>query len=513
MKAKQPRTEDKEIIEGNKSLFHPKTLKQKQHLWQNICLMHNDERILAITATISQHSQARLLEAATKNTLLNYCRYALLFISSNCRKNQFAEAFADNLRENPWLSMVLLPKAALELYLRLCLIETSQEVSIDLEKEAKAVNTLLSLGMADLALGAGKKDIYLELPADFKKSFRKFFENTQNFSQKSICAKYLSPELKAGTWKKVMQGYASLDCRIIMLLFRYGILTVEDLYGKLCACYKYQFNELEFKMYLMLRLNLLEMVHARQLLESRMWIAAPMDLNIFYAFKIQKAPVPVSEQRPVKREEIDTYGEWLSEQLEDLVHLLSNYTDDISLLRETSHQLTYAILENETWEDYLDILSDLLEDMEGPERICFWYELSKLYLHLPVAGLGGYSRMEYAEKEQLSNPYLILNDTENFLDHWEDKSIFGLPFEVQGELYLSAEHFVEDGTDLSEKRMLKYAKKHLSPELARALQIHCYLISGSPRLLNLLEREAKQGNMEAREMLERVEALLGEDED
>ena len=152
------------------------------------------------------------------------------------------------------------------------------------------------------------------------------------------------------------------------------------------------------------------------------------------------------------------------------------------------------------------------EDIDAFMRMCFWYELSKLYLHLPVAGLGGYSRMEYAEKEHLSNPYLILNGAEDSLEDWKDMDIFGMPFDVQCELYLSAERFVKDGTELSEKRMMKYAKKQIGSEMAAALQIHCCLISGNPRLLTLLEKGAKRGNAEAREMLEEVKSLLYLDE-
>lgn len=46
-------------------------------------------------------------------------------------------------------------------------------------------------------------------------------------------------------------------------------------------------------------------------------------------------------------------------------------------------------------------------DIDAPRHLFFWYELSRLYFHPPVAGLGGCSCMEYAEKEQLPNLYLI----------------------------------------------------------------------------------------------------------
>ena len=499
--------------EREPSGYRPKTIDQKQQLWQSMCLMHQFDEAIRITVGSSRYSQSQLLEASKKDNLVNYCRYAILPTSTNWRKKELAEAFASNLQEHMWLTMVLLPKAGIDLYFRLCRLKENQKLSINLEEEADALKLLVYLGMVDLIFEAGETDIRVELSQDYKKSFQKFFQDIRNFGPKSECALYLPPKQKAGSWQKIIKGYEKLDYHADLLLRTYGILYREDLCEKLRACYGYQFSQTEFYRYLMLHLRLLEMVYTGRMLESRQRIVCPNDLNISYALYVQESPIPADQQKPLKKEVLDTYEECMMEQLEDLAHLLPNYTEDDYMIAKIFHQLTYAILENETWEDYLDILSDLLEDMEGPERICFWYELSKLYLHLPVAGLGGYSRMEYAEKNQLPNPYLILNDTEIFLDHWEDKSIFSLPFEVQGELYLSAEHFVEDGTDLSEKRMLKYAKKHLSPELARALQIHCYLISGSPRLLSLLEREAKQGNMEASEMLEQVKAMLGEDQD
>ncbi len=47
--------------------------------------------------------------------------------------------------------------------------------------------------------------------------------------------------------------------------------------------------------------------------------------------------------------------------------------------------------------------------------------------------------------------------------------------------------------------------------MAKALQIHCYLISGSPRLLTLLEKESKR-NPEALEMLNELKDMLDVDD-
>lgn len=98
---------------------------------------------------------------------------------------------------------------------------------------------------------------------------------------------------------------------------------------------------------------------------------------------------------------IEYLWDWLIEQLEDFIQLLVNYVEDESMLADISQQQTYCVLQNEIRTDYLKLLAELLEDM----------------------------------------------------------SIFGMPFEVRCELYLSAERFVKDKTDLSEKCMMKVAKK------------------------------------------------------
>ncbi len=488
-----------------------KTIDQKQQIWYRTCLMHEFDGTIRVTVGSSPYSQSELLEASKKDNLVNYCRYCILSTSANQRKKELAEAFASNLQENMWLTMVLLPKEAIDLYFRLCRLKENQKISLSLEKDAEALKLLIYLGMTDLLFAAGETNIRLELSADYKNSFQAFFQNYKNFAPGSECTRYLSPEQKTGSWQKIVKGYAQLDYRATMLLCRYGILTAVDLWEKLCGCYGYRFGQDEFKRYLMLHMRLLEIVYTGRHMGSRKRIVSLRELNIAYAIEVQEKPVSKEQHRPVKKEELDTYGDWLTEQMEDLFHLLVNYVEEESVLTDISQQLTYCVLQNEIWTDYLELLAELLEDTEPPMCMCFWYELSKLYLHLPVAGLGGYSRMEYAKKEQLPNPYLVLNDQEESLADWEDMGIFGMPFEVQCELYLSAERFVKDGTDLSEKRMMKVAKKHVSPELAAALQIHCYLISGSPRLLTLLEKEAKR-NPEALEMLNELKEMLDADD-
>lgn len=488
-----------------------KTIDQKQQIWYSTCLMHEFDGTIRVTVGSSPYSQSELLEASKKDNLANYCRYCALPIQANRKKKELAEAFASNLQENMWLTLVLLPQEAVDLYFRLCRLKENQKLSLSLEKDVEVLKLLIYLGMTDLLFQAGETDIRLELPTDYKNSFQVFFQNPKNFAPGSECTRYLSPEQKTGSWQKILKGYLQLDNRAIMLLCRYGILTVEDLWEKLCSCYGYRFGQAEFKRYLMLHMRLLEIVYTGHRKGDRQRIASLPDLNIAYALAIQEKPVPKEQHRPVKKEELDTYGDWLIEQMEDLFHLLENYVEEESMLADISQQLTYCVLQNETWTDYLELLAELLEDTDPPMHMCFWYELSKLYLHLPVAGLGGYSRMEYAKKEQLPNPYLILNDLGDYLEDWEDMGIFGMPFEVQCELYLSAECFVKDGTDLSEKRMMKVAKKYFSPKLAAALQIHCYLISGSPRLLALLEKESKR-NPEALEMLNELKEMLDADD-
>ena len=490
-----------------------KTMEEKQYTWDSFREMYEDDESIRVTVGTSRYSQAELLEASKKNNLLNYCRYAILPVSANWKKRQLAEAFCNNLKENTWLTMVLLPRTGLELYFRLCRLKENQKLSLSPE-EAEVLKVLMYLGITDLLLTKGEPKIRLELSADFKKYFQGYFQDSRNFKQKTACTLYLSPELKAGSWQKIAKGYEKLDYRVTMLLYCYGILSVDDLCDKLCTYYRYTFSIAEFKIYLMLHLRLLEGVYTGHLLGNRERIAAPPDLDISYALEVQKNLIPMPQLRPMEREELDKYGKWIPELTECLVHLLGDFTEDMVLISEIIQSLVSAVLGNYKWEDYLEIIGELLEDLEGVELTGFWYELSKLYLYLPVAGLGGYSRMEYTGKEQLDNPYLILNDPKDFPEMWEEEEIFGLSFEVQWQLFSYGERFVKDRSEISEKRMIKFAGKYLNQETVFGLQVYCYMISDNPRLVKLLEKMADQGDAGARRMLEGLEdMLLGMGED
>lgn len=490
-----------------------KTMGQKRNIWDSYNEMYGDEESIRVTVGTSKHSQAELLEASKKDDLLNYCRYAGLTVSANWKKKQLAEAFCNHLTEEPWLAMVLLPRTGLELYFRLCRLKENQKLSLNSD-EADMLNVLIYLGITDLLLTGEEPRIRLELSADFKKCFQEYFRAPRNFKPKTACTLYLSPELKTGSWQKVAKGYEKLEYRATMLLYRYGILSVDDLCDKLCTYYQYTFSRDEFEIYLMLHLRLLERVYTGRFLGNKERLVTPIDLNVSYALKVQEKPLPESRLRPVDRKELDEYGEWIPDQAEGLTQLLANFTEDILLISETVQEIICAVLGNYKWEDYLEIIGDLLEDLEDAEQTGFWYELSKLYLYLPVAGLGGYSRIEYARKEQLRNPYLILNDSKDFPEIWEEEAIFGLPFEVQWQLFSHTEQFIKDRSEISEKRMTKYAKKYFDQETVFGLKVYCYMISGNPRLLKLLEKMADQGNADARRMLEELKDMLsGMDED
>lgn len=490
-----------------------KTMEERQYQWDSFCEMCEDDESIRVTVGTSRYSQAELLEASKKDNLLNYCRYAGLSVSANWKKKRLAEVFCNHLKENTWLIMVLLPRIGLELYFRLCRLKGNQKLSLNPE-EAEALKVLIYLGITDLLWTNEDPEIRLELSADFKICFQKYFQDSRNFKQKAPCTLYLSPELKAGSWQKIAKGYEKLDCRALMLLYRYGILPADVLYDKLCTYYLYTFSRAEFKIYLLLHLRLLEGVYTGRFSGSRERIAAPSDLNISYALRIQKNPIPLPQLRPVEREELDEYRKWIPEQAEGLIRLLEEFTEDMVLISDIVQSLVCAVLGNYKWEDFLETIGELLEDVEDLDQTGFWYELSKLYLHLPVAGLGGYSRMEYAGKEQLDNPYLALNDPKDFPEIWEEEAIFGLPFEVQWQLFSHAEQFIKDGSEISEKRMTKYAGKYLNQETVYGLQVYCCMISGNPRLLKIMEKIMGKGDANTRRMLEELKDMLsGMDKD
>lgn len=119
----------------------------------------------------------------------------------------------------------------------------------------------------------------------------------------------------------------------------------------------------------------------------------------------------------------------------------------------------------------------------------FWYQLSRFYLKLPVAALGGYSRVEYADKHFPENPYEILYDPDPDLEDEED--IFYMPLDVQWELFRLCDRFMEDGNDLAEY-----------------LRLYCCLLSGNPRFITLLKEKAEKGDEDAVEMLEEMKSFL-----
>lgn len=177
--------------------------------------MHGLDETIRVTVGSSPYSQSELLEASKKDNLANYCA---LPISVNQRKKELAEAFVSNFQENMWLTLVLLPKEAIDLYFRLCRLKENQKISLSLEKDAEVLKLLIYLEMTDLIFGAGETDIRLELPTDYKNSFQAFFQNLKNFASGSECTCYLSLEWKTGSWQKVVKGYVQLDDRATMLL-------------------------------------------------------------------------------------------------------------------------------------------------------------------------------------------------------------------------------------------------------------------------------------------------------
>lgn len=75
-------------------------------------------------------------------------------------------------------------------------------------------------------------------------------------------------------------------------------------------------------------------------------------------------------------------------------------------------------------------------------------------------------------------------------------------------MFSHAEQFIKDRSEISEKRMTKYAGKYLNQETVYGLQVYCCMISGNPRLLKLMEKMMGKGDVNTQRMLEELKDML-----
>ncbi|XCP85057.1 hypothetical protein ABXS75_18855 [Roseburia hominis] len=486
------------IKEDPDAMYRFRTMQEKQDVLYGLSKQYTGS--VRVTVKNSTYSQAEILSTTKKDSLCDYCNYAGLHIKKAWKKKKIAESFSTNLQENIWLTMVLLPEEAIELYFRLCKVGENQKISLDLYKVEASLSLFLYLGIMDIVLQTGSPSFAIELPGDFKKRFMEMFRGTTKFDRASEAAVYLSPELKVGGWQKIVKGYQKLDERVSWLLTYYGIMNAEDLCTKLRECYQYSFSQEEFMRYLMLHMRLPGKVYTATNSKTGERYVALAGVDIEYAFAIwQKSGIKV-QPKPISREILESFEEKFPEMLNALAILLTDFVADKDMIEVIVEALVNSVAGNEKWEEFLEILAEVLIDSGDMDYAAFWYQLSKIYLSFPVSGLGGYSRIEFAQREYIENPFEVLNEQEEYLIFGEDE-IWAKPFDVQWELYRDCEQFMEEGSIFAERKMMKCARKHLGKEMAEGLQMYCYVLMGNFNLPDLLRRLATNGNSEARELL------------
>lgn len=282
-------------------------------------------------------------------------------------------------------------------------------------------------------------------------------------------------------------------------------MKAEDLCARLRECYGYGFTAEEFERYLMLHLRLLEYVNTGVDNRTKERYAGMPGTDIGEAFEILERYQIEPEQKPVDRAVLDDQTAWMLERMHNILEILSGCTEDPEDAFGLAIELTKAVAGNKGWIDFLDILWELLEEPQQDEGLILWYALSKAYLKLPVSGLGGYSRMEYAARHQLENPYRILNE-EKTVPVYMAGGIFQKPLDVQWELFCDCSRVME-GDEIAEKRLWRNTKKALGTTAADILLMYCYVYAPGSKLKHHLEKLEKKGNITALSVMDRLNAM------
>lgn len=480
------------------------TLKDKHMmLWQLAYRM--DE--IQIMAGSARQRQADLMSQEKKKTLLKYCQYTKVATKSNWKKIKVAEAFCDYIREHMWMILLLLSKEAVELYMRLCRLKPEQRIRVD--KGSEAPMLLVDLGLVDMVFLPEKEILILELAEDFKACFTEVFRDVQGFGRTSPAAAYLSPELRSGSFKRILKGYEELDSRISKLIYYYGILEVEDLCEILKDCFHYTFTLEEFERYVVLRLERLEIVHTKVIPEEKKRYVTRNGIHITYACQQKERFGKEVARKPVDKQALLALDDRLAVWLYDLLLLLKSCMIEEKIGYSIALRLLNSVGGNEGWALCRSELIDLVDDLFEGEQFMFWYQISKLYLKFPVAALGGYSRVEYAQANQMSNPYEILDDPEEHL--WEDEdNIFYHSYEKQWELFSCFDAFVEDVNDLTKSRLRKCIKKYLDLEFQDLLMAYGCMLAGNPMYRQYLGALAEKGNLQSQVIIENLMEIMKE---
>ena len=481
-----------------------KTLREKHMILWQLAYRMDEIRIMAARTS---DTQAELLSQEKKKTLLKYDQYVGIKTKSGWKKLKAAEEFCKYMQEHIWLMLLMLPRDAVELYTRRCRLKPEQRLSVDKGSEAPLL--LVDLGLVDLTYLPAKELLVLELAVDIKECFLEMLRDVHCFGRTSEAAVYLSPDLRSGSYMRIMKGYEELDTRISKLIYYYGILQVKEIWQILKDCFSYAFTLEEFEKYVVLRLERLEIVQTERVSDSQIWYITRNGVQVTYAYQKQERLENTMPRKPVDQRALLALDDKLAVWLYDLLLLLKNCMMEEKIGYSIALRLLNSVAGNEGWALCRSEIIDLADELFEGEQFMFWYQVSKVYLKFPVAGLGGYSRLEYASQYQVENPYEILDDLmEPF---WEDEeSLFYQSYKIQWELFECFEAFVEDVNDLTKNRLKKCVRKYLDADLENLLLAYGCMLAGNPSYQQYLIVLAEKGSLQSQVIMENLLEIMKE---
>ncbi len=443
--------------------YKPKSFEDKRIVLQSNALLGNNEAVVISHSS----SQAEFLMTNDKQSLKQYCEFAGLAVKTTWKKAECAKVFSQCLANSPWYYLLLLPEHALELYAKIINNEGMQAFKLDNSKEnIEGLLLFLYLGMMDIYYVMDKNDdviLYISLAKEAVTAFETYLNQKDCYSAASKASIYLSQELPCGNRKKVMKGYDILTERIADLLRYYAVITVEELYTRLKELYQYHFDAGEFMRYLMLRMRLLEQVTTAVNITTgiRYVCLNGMDLEKVME-RGDKYPQPA--YREISNTKLKEFEKLMIELCKNFMEQLA-YQDEDMDINYISEEIIVAIEGNAYWDE----VSNLLGYLINPLELCdygIWYCLCNLFLQMPIAALGGHSRMECAKGE---NPFTIINKNPVSIVKIRKKNVFAQSADIQWEFYQLCKQYIEDQNDIMAGRIKRYAKekfgdKNMNPE-------------------------------------------------
>lgn len=442
------------------SCYFPRNMKDKKIILTSSLL--TGRRCATVNNNIG--NQQGFLKSLEKASLIRYCQYAGFTIKTNWKKDVLANIFSQCLAENPWYYLILLPKEALDLYIKL--IKFKGTTPFQLEDTGSTISSMelfLYLGMMDihLKMDRNKKEIIiLTLAEETVITFEQYINRKENYGRMSKAAIYLSSELPCDGRNKILKGYNILSIRIADLLRYYAVLTVEELCNMLKQLYEYHFNASEFTRYVMMHMRLLNQVTTAVDISDGIRYVGLNGMNLVSAMERGKEYHHTYREVSILK---------LEEFEEQMVFLCENFMEQLAFVSETididyvTEKIIASIEGNTYWDEVCVLLQGNIKPFELNDY-GLWYALCNLYLYLPVAALSGNSRIEYADE---GNPFCIVNmKIENSR---KEDTVFFQPFEIQWEFYQMCSQFVENQNILESKRIKRFARDkfndyHMNPE-------------------------------------------------